>query len=193
MVLVDALVAEHAADFVHLVQAAHDEALEVEFGGDTQVEPLVQGVVVGDERAGVGAGGDWHQNGGVDFDEAAGVKETADATDDAAAPDESVGDFGVGDEVKVALAVADFHIAQAVPLFGQRAHSLGEDGQGSGFNGRLAGAGTHHRAGDAEEVAEVKVGQQGVVVAEDIAAEHSLDDAGTVAQVQEGGAAHYAH
>ena len=54
---VHALVAERAPDLEHTVEATDDQALEVELGGDAQVQRHVEGVVVGDERAGVGAAG----------------------------------------------------------------------------------------------------------------------------------------
>ena len=43
-------VAKVAPDFVDTVKAAHNEPLQVELKTDTQVEILVQLVVVGDER-----------------------------------------------------------------------------------------------------------------------------------------------
>ena len=113
--------------------------------------------MVGDERSGVGAGGDRYQNGRVHLDETASVQETADTADDAATPNEGVGDFRVGDKVEVALTVASFDVPEAVPFFGQGAHPLGENGQGVRFDGRLAGAGPHHVAADAEEISKVEV------------------------------------
>ena len=193
MVLVDALVAEDAADFVHLVQPAYDETLQVQLGGDTEVKLLVQGVVMGDEGAGVGAGGNRHQDGGVHLDEAPAVKEPTNAADDAAALHKGFGDFRVSDKVQITLAVAGFHVAEAVPFFGQGTHPLGQNGQRVGLDGGLAGAGTHHVAGYAQEVAQVQVLQQGVFVAEDVLAEHGLHHARGVAQIQEGGATHDAH
>src|SRR5690606_23389323 len=47
----DALVAEVAADLVDAIVAAYDEPLQVEFEADTQVEILVQLVVMRDEGA----------------------------------------------------------------------------------------------------------------------------------------------
>ena len=193
VVLVNAFVAEHAANFVHLVQAADDEPFQVKFGGNPQIELLVQRVVVGYKGAGVGAGGDWHQDGRVHFHKAAPVKKTADAADDAAALHESVGHFRVGNQVQVALAIAGFHIAQAVPLFGQRAHPFGEDGQRLRLNGGLPGARPHHPTADAQKIAQVQVGQQCVVRAEHILPQHRLHDAGAIAQVQECRPPHHAH
>ena len=51
------LVAEGPSDLEDPVQAADDQPLEVEFGGDAQVQRDVERVVVGHERTGVGAAG----------------------------------------------------------------------------------------------------------------------------------------
>ncbi len=48
---VHAFVAEHFSKFVHPVEAGHDQALQVQFVGDTQVQLHIQRVVVRYERA----------------------------------------------------------------------------------------------------------------------------------------------
>ena len=74
---------------------------------------------------------------------------------------------GVDDEVDVALAVAEFYVFEAVVLVGECEHGLGEEGEcgaafvagegdGSGVEGELAGAGAHEEAADADVVAEVE-------------------------------------
>ena len=52
---VDAFVAEVAGDLEHPLEAADDQALEVQLGGDAQAELGVEGIGVGEERAGDGA------------------------------------------------------------------------------------------------------------------------------------------
>jgi hypothetical protein len=52
----DALVAKVLAELVDLLEAADDEALEIELGGDAQVERAVEGVVTGGEGPCEGAG-----------------------------------------------------------------------------------------------------------------------------------------
>lgn len=49
MIRIHALVAELAPDLEDLLEAAHQQALEMQLGGDAQVEVLVQRVVVRDE------------------------------------------------------------------------------------------------------------------------------------------------
>ena len=52
---VHTLVAEDTADLEHALIAAHEQALEVQLGGDAQVVLLVERVEVRDERLGRGA------------------------------------------------------------------------------------------------------------------------------------------
>ena len=63
MVGIHALVAELAPDLEHLLEAAHEQALEVQLGGDAQIEILVERVVVRDEGARVRAAQDGMQDG----------------------------------------------------------------------------------------------------------------------------------
>ena len=77
VVLVDALIAEHAANLEHPVQPADDETLEVELRCDAKVQVAVEGVVVGGEGLGHRAGGHWHQHGRLHLDEAAAFQEAA--------------------------------------------------------------------------------------------------------------------
>ncbi|MBA7695965.1 hypothetical protein ES703_104607 [subsurface metagenome] len=48
----DAFIAEGASQFIDPVQTTDNQSLEVKLQGDTQVEVLVKGVVVGDEGLG---------------------------------------------------------------------------------------------------------------------------------------------
>ena len=83
-----AFVAEVAVDLVDAVEAADDEALEEELGGDAEGERDVEGVVVGLEGARGGSSGDGVEHGGFDFEVAALVEEAADGAEDGGAFDE---------------------------------------------------------------------------------------------------------
>ena len=76
---VHALVAERPPDLEDTVEATDDQALEVELGGDAQVQRHVERVVVGDERAGVGAARLDVEDRRLDLDEAAVVQRRAEA------------------------------------------------------------------------------------------------------------------
>ena len=93
----DAFVAEVAVDLEDAVEAADDEALEVELGGDAEEEVDVERVVVGDEGPGGGSAGDGLHHGGFDFDVAAVVEEGSDGAEDGGALDEDLADVaGLG-------------------------------------------------------------------------------------------------
>ena len=79
---VDAFVAEVAIDLVDAIEAADDEALEVQLGCDAEGELHVFGVVVGGEGARGGSAGDGVEHGGFDFEVAVGVEEVADGAED---------------------------------------------------------------------------------------------------------------
>ena len=75
---VDPLVAEVPADLVDALEAADQQALQVQLQRDPQVQVDVQHVVVGDERLRHRAAGDRLQHRGLDLDEAALVQVRAD-------------------------------------------------------------------------------------------------------------------
>ena len=92
MLGIHALVAEDAANLIHAVHAAHDQALQVQLGLDAQHHVHIQRVVVGIERAGGRADLKRGQDGGVDLQEALLVQVGADLLQDLAALDKSVFD-----------------------------------------------------------------------------------------------------
>ncbi len=81
----DALVAEVLAELVDAFQTTDDAALEVELGGDPQVEGAVQRIVVGGEGPRQGAAVDRLQDWGLDLEETLAVEIGADRGDDASA------------------------------------------------------------------------------------------------------------
>ena len=52
MVTVHTLVAEVLTDLIDTFETTHDEALQVEFGGDTHIHILIEGIEMRDERTG---------------------------------------------------------------------------------------------------------------------------------------------
>src|SRR3954451_18851396 len=72
-----ALVAEVLVDLVDALEAADYQPLQIQLVGDTQIEVLVELVVVRDERTGERAAVQTLQDRGLDFEEAAAVKPVA--------------------------------------------------------------------------------------------------------------------
>jgi len=185
--LVHALVAEDAAELVHALETAHEQALQRQLGGDAQVVVAVERVQVRHERLGVRAAHDRLQERGLHLVVAQLVLHVAaDGGNDLRAFLEDFLHLGVRDEVDVALAVADFLVREAVELLGQRAQALRQQLEALDGNGELAAAGLHNRAPHADPVAHVEVLQLRVgVLAERVDAAEQLDLAGGVAHGQE--------
>ena len=153
----DAFIAEVAVQLEDLLKAAHEEALEVQFGRDAHVQFHVQRVVVGDERTRRRAARHGMKHGGFHFHKAALFKERAEGADDFAALAEDVADFRVGDEVHIPLAVADFDVGEALVLFGQGAERLGKQGHLITGEGQLVGLGAEKLPMHAHDVADVEL------------------------------------
>ena len=64
--------------------------------------------------------------------------------------------FEIGKEVDVTLAIAQFHVGEAVEFFRQREHGLGEEGESLNVDCELSSPGAEEIAGDADVVAEVE-------------------------------------
>jgi hypothetical protein len=162
VVAVEALVAKVLADLVDALEAADDQALEVELVGDPEVEGLAEAVVERGEGPGRGAAVEGLERRGLDLEEVLAVQEATDGGDEAGAGLEDAADLAAGDEVDVALAVAQLDVLDAVPVGGRGVEGLGEDVDGGGPEGDLAGSGPEEGAGGLDDVAEVDEGDEAV-------------------------------
>ncbi len=181
-----ALVAEVAVDLVDPVHAADQEALQVELGGDAQVEIEVESVVVGDERTRHGAAGNHLHHRRLDLEEAATVEEGAHAAHDACPDLEHPPRLGIRHQIEIALAVAALGIGEAVPLFGQRPQGLGEQRQALRRDRELADAGAQELALGEQVVAEIERAEQLVGGhVEEIPPDEELKLRGAVVEVHE--------
>ena len=154
---VHALVAEDAADLEHALVAAHEQALEVQLGGNTQVVLLVERVEVRDERLGGGAALDGLQDGGLDLHVAVVLHVATERGDDGGALAEGLAHTLVHDEVDITLAIPGFLVGETVELLGQRTHGLGEQLRRARGDGELAALGAGHLAGRLDDIAEVEL------------------------------------
>jgi hypothetical protein len=153
----NALVAEVAVDLEHLLEAADDEALEVELRRDAQVELHVERVVVRRERPRRRATRNGMHHRRLDLEIAARHEELADRLHDLRALDEHVARRRIGDQVDVALAVLLLGVGEAVELLGQRTQRLREQAHRVAPHRKLAGLRLEERAGRAHDVAQVPV------------------------------------
>ena len=124
MLGVHALVAEDAAYLIDTLNAADDEALEVELRCNAQEHVDIKGIVMGNERSCGSTAGDGVENRCLDLHEAASVKERTDIAYKLRAYLEIAAALVAHDEVNVALAVFKLCIGHAVELLGQRTQAL---------------------------------------------------------------------
>jgi hypothetical protein len=105
---IDPLVPEHSPDLVDAVQPTNDELLEIQFGGDAEIEVKIKVVMVSDERLGGRATCQQRRDGRLDLDEPGFVEVTPDVVEDLATRDEEGSGAVVEDEIEVALAITRF-------------------------------------------------------------------------------------
>ena len=187
----DAFVAEAPVDLEHALEAADDQPLQVQLGSDAQEHLLVERVVMGHERLGVGAARDRMQHRRLDLHEAVLDHEAADRRQRLAARSEARARGLVGDQVDVALPVLVFGIGQAMELVGQRPQALRQQAQLLDLDRELAGLGLEEQAFGTDDVAQVEVLEVAVVdLADRVDADAQLDPPARVLQGREAGLAH---
>src|SRR6266498_94067 len=186
-------VTEIAADLEHTVKTADEQALEVKFQRDAEIKIAPERMMLGDERLGGRAAGNGLHHRRLHFHKATRVEEIANLADDGAALEEDLLDRVVGEQIQVTLAIANFSVFQAVPLGGRRTQRLGQDDEAVEFDGNLAGLGGEHRAGHADEIAQVQLREEAVwFLAEDVLLGIELEAPALVLDVDEHTLAHIA-
>ena len=190
---VHALVAENAADLVHALQTADDQALEVQLGGDAHIHINVERIVMRDERPRVRAARDGAEHGRLDLHEAEAVEVAAQERHKFRADLKVALALGIDDEVHVALTVAQLLILQTVEFFGQRPQGLREQRDLLGAHAHLAALGAEHLALDADDIADVVLLEAVVLLLIHLVlAGVELDAAGLVLQIAKADLAHAA-
>ena len=152
----EALVAEVLAQLVDALEPADDQPLEVQLGGDPQVEVAVERVVVGGERPRQRAAVERLQHRRLDLQEAALVEPAAHRRDHLRAQDEQLARLLVGDQVELAAAVAGLGVLEPVELVRRRRERLGQQLPAGGRQRQLAAAALEGGAVDPDDVAEVE-------------------------------------
>ena len=136
---------------------------------------------------------DGHQDRRIHFDETPTVQEPANSTNNPAPLHKGVRDFRIRDQVQVPLPVTGLHVPEPVPLFRQGTHPFSQHGQRLRLYRRLPRPRSHHVAGHAQEIPQIKILQRLVFVAQYVLPQHGLHHAGCVPKVEEGRAPHHAH
>jgi len=191
----NALVAKVVADLVHAVKTADDEPLQVQLVGNAQVERAVQGIVVGSKRARSRTSVDGLQDRRLDLQEPTRVQVSSNLTHDARPRHKDPARVSIGHQVQVALAIASFDVAQAMPLFRHAPQRLGKHPHLAHVDGDLASVGAEQPALCPHEIADVQIPSEHIVglFAEGLTAEIELEPTGAIRYVRETGLAHDAH
>ncbi len=171
MVAVHALVAEVLANLVDTLEAAHDEALQVELRGYTHVHVLIQGIEMRDKGARRGSSGNHLQGRGLHLGVSGVIQDFPDGADHRGPLQEGLFHAIVDHQVDVALAVAQLRVVElvvghAVLIFhdGQRLETLREQCQLLGMHADLASLCAEHGTLYADEVADVEQALEYIVV-----------------------------
>jgi hypothetical protein len=155
----DPLVAEAPVDLIDAVEPADHQPLQVQLGGDAQVQRHVQRVVVRHEGLGRRPAGDGLHHRRFDLEEAARVQKSAHLTDQPALDHEHLADLGVHHEVHVAAPVPGLDVPEPVPFLRQRPERFGEELETPNGDGQLTRARPEELARHADEIADVEVGE----------------------------------
>ena len=204
VVAVHTLVAEVLANLVHALKAAHNQALEIQLGGDAHVHRDVQRVEVGDERPCRGTTGDSLQRRGFNLGVAGIIEHLAHGLHDLGALQEGLFHAGVDHQVDIALAVTQFGILKGVVGHavlhldhGQRLERLAQQFERLGMDADFARLGAEHKSLHTDEVTHVeqllehRVIQVLILVRTQVIAAHiDLHTASGILQFKEGRLAH---
>ena len=121
------LVPEVAVDLIHAIQPADDQPLQIKFGCDAEVEIHIERVVMRDKRPRHSSTGDGLHHRSLDFDESAGIERAPHRLHQLVPPQENFAHFRIHHQIDVALAVAQFDVGEAVPLFRQGKKILAQE------------------------------------------------------------------
>jgi len=127
MVWARTFVAIDAADFKDLfVAAGHQTFLPKLAHGDTEIDIDIEIVVMGLERVGFGAAGSHFERRRFNFEKAVALQEIARHFPKERFLEEDIAQFGIEQEVEIALAEKLVFILKAIPGIRNRAQSFGE-------------------------------------------------------------------
>ena len=99
-----AFIAEVAADFVHALVHAHQQALQIQLERDAQIQILIELIVMRDERSGRRAAVQRLQDRRFHFEEIEAVEEAPQRIDDLRPLAEHFARFGIRQQIGIALA-----------------------------------------------------------------------------------------
>ena len=190
---VHALVAEDAADLIHAIHAADDQALQRQFSRNTHIHIDVERIVVRDERTRCRTAGDGIENGRFNLDIAHIIQIVPQMLDELRTDNKIPLDLRVHDQVNIALTIACFLVGQSVEFLGQRQQGLGQQRDFLCTHRHFAALRTEDFTLDADDISDV-VFLEAVILGlvHLVLAGVKLDAACFVLQIAEGHLAHAA-
>ena len=158
----NAFVSEVPINLKHAGEPSDDQALEIEFRRDAQVEIHTEGIMVCDERLGRGASGNGMHHGGLDLKKPTFDQKRSDAGNDTAPGRKDLVDLRIGDQIDIALSIPGFDIRQAMPLLRKRAEGLAEKRQLMHLNREFIRLRTEQPPRHSDPITEIKLFHHGV-------------------------------
>ena len=160
---VHTLVAEVLRELVYAFEATHNQTLEIQFVGNTQVQRYIEGVVVSDKGSSGSSTGYRLKDRSFHLDIARIVEILAHRAVNACALEEYLLYTVVDNKVNIAAAVTKLGIIESIVantvflLYDrQRTERLAKHSQRLGMYRNLACLGAEHIAGDTDKVADIK-------------------------------------
>ena len=192
MVLVHPLVAEVLADFVNPFESARDQALEVKLIGDPEVKGLVERIVMSREGTRSSAPVQRLEHWRLDFEITVTVQILPKGGHELGANFENPPNLAIGNQIRIALAIALLDILQAMIFVRWRIERLGQHSHHVAAHRNLAGLGAEQRSRSFDPITQIeKMEEIGKgLVAQLILAEIELDRAVPVADLDKDRFAH---
>ena len=150
----DSFVSKIPVDLVDPLDSADHQALQIQLGRDAQIQIHVERVVMRNEGPRGRATVNRLQHRRFYFQETTRLQLAAQRSDDLRSRDENFANLRVGDQIQVALAVADLDVFQAVPLFGHGKQRLGHEIEPLHMHAQLTGLGPKQIALGGDNVAD---------------------------------------
>ena len=163
VVSVHTFVTEVTADLIHTLQAAYDQALEVQFGRDTQIHIYVERVMMGNERTGTRTACYLLQDRGLHLRVARFIEYLTHGAQDRRAFEERIFDTLIHHQVHITLAVTLLGVVESVVGYTvfvfddrQRTQTLGKHRQLLGMHGYLTHLRAEYETFNADEIAYIE-------------------------------------
>lgn len=154
--VIHTFVPEIPVHFENPFKAAHDQALQIEFRRDTEVERHIERVQMGLERTGIGAAIERLEHRGLDFEESPVRQPLADGIEHLGTLHEGVTHVRIDDEIHISLAVTLFLVSEAMPLFRKRAERFGKEREGKDTHREFAGVGGEYIPFNAHDITDIE-------------------------------------